>query len=146
MEIQLIFRYHYRRDQGRDGDDYRFSTWDDVHIIDTYCVDDAYYLVKTVIRDHYSFDIGDDHGCSSENVTILAFPITQSQADCQNGEQIHELVAQQEQKNHYVYRTGTIPGKPVINDRKLLDAYIADSIGPALQAIADKVCLEDAIN
>ncbi len=128
--IRLLKRWSFDRNKGRDGDQWVFSTWDSITVTDLYEVDGQTYVVHTYMHDNYHFDIGDDHGSSSEYIQFKVFPI--SEADAASEEHVRELIAAYKAAT---YRIDALPENDIRNSKKRFTDFIRPHIRPAINAI-----------
>ncbi len=133
MEIKLISRYGFVRKDGRTGDDYVNSRWNDIFVTDVYEVDGDLYAVYTELVDHYSFDIADDHGSWYEGVTFRVFPISRS--DARSADRVAELVEQHKKDYIWKYALDKLPGNEVRKTEEAFSNYIVSQIPKALAHI-----------
>ncbi len=132
-EIKLVSRYGFIRKDGRTGDDYVNSRWNDILVTDVYEVDRALYAVHTELIDHYSFDIADDHGAWRKGVTFWVFPISRSNAAA--ADRVAELVEQHKKDYIWKYAQDTLPDSNVRKTEEAFSQYIVSQIPKALTHI-----------
>ncbi len=131
-DIKLINRYGFIRKDGRTGDDYVNSRWNDIFVTDVYEVDGTLYAVYTELVDHYSFDIADDHGSSQKGISFFVFPINNACAS--SAQRVTELI---EERKDYLWRY-SLDVLPQNADRKTEEAfssYIVSMLPKALEHI-----------
>ncbi len=132
-EVKLVSRYGFIRKDGRTGDDYVNSRWNDIFVTDVYEVDGALYAVHTELIDHYSFDIADDHGTWRKDVTFWVFPISRSNAA--SADRVAELVEQHKKDYIWKYAQDTLPSGEVCKTEEAFSEYIISQIPKALAHI-----------
>ncbi len=131
-DIKLINRYGFVRKDGRTGDDYVNSRWNDIFVTDVYEVDGTLYAVYTELIDHYSFDIGDDHGSSQKGVSFFVFPI--DRACAASADRVAELI----EKNKgclWKYSLDALPEDSVRKTEEAFGEYIIAMLPKALEHI-----------
>ncbi len=131
-DIKLINRYGFVRKDGRTGDDYVNSRWNDIFVTDVYDVDGSLYAVYTELTDHYSFDIADDHGSSYKEISFLMFPIDRACAD--SADRVAELI--EKNKSYlWTYSLDALPADSVRKTEEAFGEYIIAMIPKALKHI-----------
>ena len=131
-DISLINRYGFARRDGRTGDDYVNSRWNDIFVTDVYEVDGSLYAVYTELTDHYSFDIADDHGSFQKGISFFAFPIDKTCAN--SADRVAELI--EKNKSYlWMYSLDALPADSVRKTEEAFGEYIIEMLPKAIEHI-----------